>query len=134
MTRSTQFLSILVGLGLMMVTTGCGKNTSLTGLVPAGGVIYSGGVPLENALITFYPASESGRTAIALSDSNGKFTMTTLNVNDGVFPDDYKISVVLMSAEASLPQKYSVAANSGLAVALSEKGDKSIRLDISTNN
>ena len=132
MTRSN-FLSILAVLGLIMVMTGCGQ-TGLSGLVPAGGVIYSDGMPLEDALISFYPSLENGRTAIARSDSEGKFAMTTLNVNDGAFPDDYKITVVLMSADASLPQKYAVAATSGLSVALSGKGDRNIRLELSTRN
>jgi hypothetical protein len=117
-----------------MVTTGCGNNTGLSGLVPAGGVVYSGGVPLADALISFYPSSADGRTAIALSDSNGKFTMTTLNVNDGVFPDDYRITVVLMSSDATLPQKYSVATTSGLSAALSGRGDRDIRLELSARN
>ena len=154
-----------MALGLIAFVTGCAK-TGLQGLVPEGGVILCDDAPLEGAIISFFPSSETGRTAVGRSDSAGKFILTTLIANDGAYPDSYKIAVIkvseptgetlvlsdgdehgrentlnMRSSRASkdtkkflLPQKYSVPAASGLSINLSEKGDKNMKLEISSNN
>ena len=141
-----EHIPLIIALGLIMVTTGCGKTEQLTGLVPAGGMIYCDDAPLEGAVISFIPSSASGRTAVGRSDNEGKFAMTTLITNDGAYPDNYSITVTKISdpvgegpeskntIRSLLPQKYAVPATSGLTCTLSEKGDKSIKLEISTKN
>ena len=156
-------ISLIVALGLIVTATGCGK-TGLTGLVPAEGVIFADGVPLEGANISFFPSSPEGRQAVGRSNSEGKFVLTTLITNDGAFPDTYQITVTKFSEptgegavidegdrigtaramraagdpkdtmQSLLPPRYSIPAASGLTWTLPKKGDKQIRLEISTIN
>ncbi len=86
-----KFVLILLALGGIVVA-GCGR-TGLKGLVSAEGVVLCDGVPLEGAVVSFFPSSEEGRSAVGRSDVNGKFILTTLITNDGAFPDTYKVAV-----------------------------------------
>jgi len=74
---------------------GC-KPAGLSGLVKLEGVIYLDDERIDEARITFSPEPgqpEPIRAASAISRSNGSFTATTLNFNDGIYPGKYRISV-----------------------------------------
>jgi hypothetical protein len=74
---------------------GCTKsNPHKTGLVPAGGTITYNGSPLGNATIVFVPKEANKQGAGALSGVDGKFTLTTISDNDGVFPVEYSVYVL----------------------------------------
>jgi len=83
---------------LSIVFTGCKKEVGLEGLYPVKGKITLDGAPLEGASITLSPSftGENARTAGALSDASGAFSIQTLTDNDGAFPGEYLISVSKM--------------------------------------
>lgn len=89
---SAAVLTLCMG---VLASVGCNKKR-MKGLVPAQGVVTLNGEPVAEAMIMFTPA-QIGTDALAAStmtDSNGKFKMTTVDPGDGVFPGDYSVTVV----------------------------------------
>lgn len=61
----------------------------------SGSVTYRG-KPLEGATVVFHPlegVAESRRAAAGVTDSAGRFVMTTLKPHDGVAAGEYQVSV-----------------------------------------
>lgn len=63
----------------------------------ATGILFVSGQPAANASIAFHP--EPGAPAgpacpVALTDSHGRFTLTTYQANDGAPPGEYSVTVV----------------------------------------
>jgi hypothetical protein len=74
---------------------GCTKSDPRkAGLVPASGTITYNGSPLDGAIIVFVPKDSSKQGAGALSGIDGKFTLTTISDNDGVFPVEYSVYIL----------------------------------------
>jgi hypothetical protein len=74
---------------------GCKETDSRkTGLVPASGTITYNGSPLDGATIVFMPKESNKQGAGAFSDTKGKFVLTTIGDNDGVFPGEYSVYVL----------------------------------------
>jgi hypothetical protein len=76
--------------GTLLAGCGGGRKT-----VPVSGVITLEGAPLAGAQVTFHPMASDGRMAIGISDSNGRFSLTTYKPNDGALPGRYRITVAL---------------------------------------
>jgi hypothetical protein len=83
----------------LLLLTGCNRS-GLRGLVSCSGEVTLDGAPLAGATVTLIPDKEGvaaegaeQRNALATTDANGHFTMTTLNPNDGVFPGKYWVQV-----------------------------------------
>jgi hypothetical protein len=82
----------------MFSNSGCHRS-GLSGLVVCKGKVTLDAVPLEGATVTFIPNVENAtnenkqRNAFSVTDSAGRFTMTTLKENDGVYPGQYWIIV-----------------------------------------
>jgi hypothetical protein len=75
---------------LAAVATGCGSDGPQ--LTPVEGVVTLDGQPLAGASVLFQPDA-GGRPAIGLSDSQGKFVMTTFEEGDGAQVGMNKVSV-----------------------------------------
>lgn len=76
---------------LVVVLSGCfGENS---GIVPVSGTITFKGKPLPNASITFTPEDSASRTAVGSTDKDGKYQLTSFNINDGAKIGKYKVSV-----------------------------------------
>ncbi|MDR1963291.1 MAG: hypothetical protein LBQ50_05890 [Planctomycetaceae bacterium] len=61
-----------------------------------GGIVTKDGVPLENACIQFIPKTEEqGEAAVGYTDSNGKYTLTSMNgdLGKGALPGEYAVLV-----------------------------------------
>ncbi len=129
---------------------GCSREASIPGTVPVTGIVKYKGAPLEGATVVFSPADQtSGRAASGKTDAGGKFTLSTLKPGDGALPGEYSVAVTKMETEgkpltdeearqyynkyqkpppapkskSAIPEKYSVAATSGLKATV-KKGDK----------
>jgi hypothetical protein len=76
-------LAACVGLGLIMVWMGGCGGCRTSGLVPATGKVIYQGQPLAGANIVAHVRGEN--TAVAVSDADGKFTLT-YNGQNGVPP------------------------------------------------
>ena len=92
-----------------------------------------GGEPLAGATVMFNPVASGGSGAIALTDDQGRYKLTTFSRGDGAPPGDYGVIVLKYKETASasggeyrpvqgpepppeheLPPKYAAAATSGL--------------------
>ena len=146
----------------MSYLVGCNK-TGLPGLVVGKGQVVYDGNPLSEAMVTFFPSEGLGaerRSAVAKTDSEGKFVLRTLNPGDGVFPGDYIVTVSKVKETASpisnedqakmlsgelppamavnvnakpehlIAEKYASEKTTDLKYTIPPKGDKNIKLEL----
>lgn len=86
----------LVGLCFVLTVplsaiSGCGGGSSAD-IVPVTGTVKYDGQPVKNADVTFYPTG-GGRPASGKTDDEGKFSLTTVNSNDGAAVGEHVITV-----------------------------------------
>ena len=161
LTQTRSLVLYLLCLSLLFLS-GCDKAGRLQGLVPAKGVVLYKGTPVEGASLTFVPdnavsgtsSSTEQRPATAVSDASGRFTMMTLQPNDGVFPGKYTVVITkniptrvysneemqeffrqgrptpIPEEKNELPEQYSSPQTSPLKVDLNQKGDKSLTFEL----
>jgi hypothetical protein len=109
------------------------------------------GQPVAEATIAFSPTGGGDmRTATAITDAQGKFTMGTLSPGDGVTPGDFIVTVSKYEAYGPqpvtikdeygedytparptknvLPAKYESAAKSELKYTIPPKGEKNLEI------
>lgn len=139
---------------------GCGKP-KVKGLVPAEGVLLYEGIPLPWAAISCTPkdAAAGTRSASALSDEKGRFSLKTLG-QQGALPGEYDVNIrkyvpdqgkgTLKEWKKSretpgftepppkedtskvvsvIPEKFSKPGNSSLSVTVESKGNRDIKLE-----
>jgi hypothetical protein len=120
-------------------------------LVPAGGQITYNNSPLENATIVFMSMDSDKQGASALSDSSGKFTLTTISDKDGALAGEYSVYVLkeefpnisddeLMELsrqgktppkpKSLIPVKYSDPGNPIININIPPTGDKNIQIEL----
>ena len=75
----------------LLVLTGCGGGSNAE-IVPVTGTVKYDGQPVKNADVTFYP-TDGGRPASGKTDDEGKFSLTTVNSNDGAAVGEHVITV-----------------------------------------
>lgn len=95
-------LSIWVTVGLVL--TGCSKS-SRPPTYPVTGTITLQGKPVAGAVITFVPTGKEGEAASAMSDSDGKYALTTWQAGDGARPGEYRVKVSKQEQDAVDPSK-----------------------------
>ena len=83
-------VSILVTVGIVL--TGC-SSSSRPRTYPVTGTVTSQGKPLAGAAITFVPTGNEGEAASAITDSEGKYALTTWRAGDGARPGEYRVKV-----------------------------------------
>ena len=80
---------------------GCGSEKSITSTVH-GTVTYKG-KPVAGAVVAFQPvkidAGLPNRTAQGATDASGRYSLSTINLDDGAVPGEYAV-VVFKSARA----------------------------------
>lgn len=95
MKQFTNFCRLFCLLTLCIFAASCSGNASIKGLVPCQGTITLDGKPLSDAKISFVPMAKTstGRSAVGMSDSTGKFEVSTAVGNKGVFSGEYTVIV-----------------------------------------
>ena len=83
-------VSILVTVGIVL--TGC-SNSSRARTYPVTGTVTLQGKPVAGAAITFVPTGNEGEAASAITDSEGKYALTTWRAGDGARPGEYRVKV-----------------------------------------
>ena len=83
-------VSILVTVGIVL--TGC-SSSSRPRTYPVTGTVTSQGKPLAGAAITFVPTGSEGEAASAITNSNGKYGLTTWRAGDGARPGEYRVKI-----------------------------------------
>ncbi|MDR1957484.1 MAG: carboxypeptidase-like regulatory domain-containing protein [Planctomycetaceae bacterium] len=145
-------VSVLVLMICTLFCAGCGKSGGLGGLVPAKGVLKFNGQPVEGASVTFHPTGQT-RSASAITDAKGNFTAMTLNLNDGIYPGEYIVTVTKIEQRGEireehpegsrqpvihdtreviehLPPEYGGKNTTGLKILIPESGEKNIEFNL----
>lgn len=102
----SRFVMLCAVNALMPFVSGCGESPPDT--APAGGRVLFNDKPLANASVNFIP--ENGKAANGVTDSQGKFTLTTFQPNDGAIVGTHKVTVTVVSTEEVpeiIPDDYS---------------------------
>ncbi len=60
---------------------------------PVSGTVTRGGNPVVGANVIFMPVAADGKPAAAITDSEGKYELMTLNPKDGALPGQYRVKV-----------------------------------------
>jgi hypothetical protein len=94
-------LFVLVTVGIFL--TGCSKSRPQT--YPVTGTLTLQGKPVAGAAITFVPTGEEGEAASAITDSAGKYALTTWAAGDGARPGEYRVKVSKQEQQTVDPAK-----------------------------
>ena len=94
-------VSTLVAVGIVL--SGC-SNSSKPPTYPVTGTVTMQGKPVAGAAITFVPTTE-GEAASAITDSEGKYALTTWAAGDGARPGEYRVKVSKQEQQAVDPSK-----------------------------
>ena len=92
---------ILLIVAALVSVAGCGGEPDMAQVT--GEVLTKDGQPCEGALVVFHPQSEAqvnDPKPVATTDSNGRFALTTHELNDGALPGEYGVTVVWNKAES----------------------------------
>lgn len=84
------WVSRILALAFLIGSFGCGSSGKP---VKVAGTVTLDGAPLEGVTVMFIPAKE-GRQATGITDSDGKFELTTIKSHDGALPGEYKVTVM----------------------------------------
>lgn len=106
---------------------------------PVQGVVTMGGEPLAGATVMFNPIASGGSGAIALTDEQGRYKLTTFDSGDGAVAGEYRVAfvktifpkqegvdpMVAMSGDPKnvLPLKFADSATSGFTATVAEGPD-----------
>jgi hypothetical protein len=95
-------VSILVTVGIVL--TGC-PNASRPATYRVTGTVTMQGQPVARAVITFVPTAADGEAASAITDSEGKYALTTWRAGDGARPGEYRVKVSKQETQTVDPSK-----------------------------
>jgi hypothetical protein len=129
---------------------GCGKKQDARPRrVPVSGTVVRQGQPVAEATVLFEPASGTN-AAVGQTDSNGRYQLTTFELNDGAVPGDYKVAIrkikVIRNTPAGtvaddfvgappdekwlLPTKYGYGESSGFTATVKADGDNHFKYEL----
>jgi hypothetical protein len=114
-----------------LLVAGCSRGTRVKRppTYPVGGVVTFDGRPLAEATVSFNRVG-GGDGAVALTDTEGRYRLTTFVPNDGCLPGEYEVTIskITFSPPASdspmatsgdprnlLPPRYANSQTSGFA-------------------
>jgi hypothetical protein len=105
------------------------------------------GKPVDGAQVVIVPAAEGTTGATGVTDVNGHFSLRAYPEKDGAIPGDYKVQVSktiekklpgkvdggdAVVFEYGVPGKYTTVTKSGLSVSIPDKGNREIKLDLTS--
>lgn len=127
---------------------GCGekKPKGLPKLTPVSVTITQGGAPLAEAVVSFYPATESNKqwACGGTTDAQGVLKVMTLGKYEGMVPDTYKVTVMKTLIENPqlkeddppgqffhlVDKKYMLENTTDLTITVTTDKDQSYTLDV----
>ena len=95
-------VSTLITVGIVL--TGC-SNSSRPPTYSVTGTATLQGKPVAGAAVTFVPTGTEGEAASAITDSEGKYALTTWEAGDGARPGQYGVKVSKQEQAAVDPSK-----------------------------
>ena len=117
----------LLDVALCVCVTTIGCSDGRPGRVPVAGAVLIDGVPVTHGSIMFIPSS--GRPAGGGIDSQGRFTLTCYEFNDGAALGRHRVKVSAVepinerSNRWHAPKKYADEKTSGIEVEITEPVD-----------
>lgn len=125
---------------------GCAQEGGdLPKTVPASGTLTLDGAPVEGAQVVFIDDT-SNKSADAMTDKNGKFTLNAFREKKGAQPGSYKVQVsktieknlggsnpdggANLTWEFGVPKKYSSFMSSGLTATIPEDGTDDLKIEL----
>ena len=97
MMRKAQLLgafSVILGAAIV----GCGGGVETPETVPVSGTVMYNGNPVPGATVSFM-SDAAPRAATGITDSEGKFQLSTFGANDGAIPGEHKVTVTKIEGE-----------------------------------
>jgi hypothetical protein len=85
-------LAVLISVTVGIFLTGC-SNSSRPRTYPVTGTVTLHGKTLAGAAITFVPTADEGEAASAITDSEGKYALTTWKAGDGARSGEYRVKL-----------------------------------------
>jgi len=95
-------VSVLVIVGFVL--TGC-SNSSRPPTYRVTGTVTMQGKPVAGAAVIFVPTGIDGEAASAITDSDGKYALTTWRAGDGARPGEYRVKISKQELAAVDPSK-----------------------------
>ena len=102
-------------------------------IVPVSGQVVIDGKPLQNGFVRFIP--DNARAASSEIDGNGRFTLTTVDANDGCVVGKHKVEIISKEFPSQtqtlwlIPRKYSDLATSGLEIMI-ERPQTDLKIEL----
>ena len=109
---------------VLVAVLGCGDDSGLPRRYPVSGKVTYNGQPLGHGNISFTSVDPNGRAASG-TITDGRYTLTTHDPDDGALPGSYKVSIM---AKKTDPSKVQVKLNRPGGGALSEAQKNAIAL------
>lgn len=78
--------------------TGCGAGADRPALVPVSGTVTYNGTPVDGATVTFGTSDAAARSPSGVTDSSGRFKLTTYDTNDGAPVGEYTVTIAKFEA------------------------------------
>ena len=139
MSRTVLVLNFFIGSAIVVGCNGPDKSHRPE-TVPVSGAATFNGQPIEGATVMFLPKVPPGNGAGGLTDSSGRFRLTTFESGDGVVPGSYLVTIMKTRIVANpkakfdpnedpemhenlLPEKYTIPPRSGFTAEV-KKGEK----------
>lgn len=105
----------------LALINGCGgaDDSNRPTRVKTSGTVTHKGQPVEGATVLFAPAEGQGHAATGLTDSQGRFRLTTFLANDGAVPGNYKVTISKFDMSTANPDL-----EDDLAIEMRQDSDK----------
>jgi len=84
----------------VLLITGCGSDGPE--LIPVSGTVTLNGTPIDEVVVTFVP-KQAGKPAMGLTDEQGRFSLSTTEVDDGAAVGSYYATVTSIDQGATRP-------------------------------
>ena len=120
----SQLLVVVLSIGVVALAVGCGDGRPAR--VRVSGQITVDGKPLDFGSIAFYPDA-GGRPGGAQMESGGNYSVTMYELNDGLPPGSYSVSVSAVDVFSDracrwhAPKRYQDPETSGLTAEIKNK-------------
>jgi hypothetical protein len=87
--------AVALTMAAVLVLSGCGQRPKSTrpATYPVRGTVTLNGEPLADAVVMFNSVAQS-HGSVAITDSNGSYSLTTFVADDGVVPGDYTVAII----------------------------------------
>ncbi len=142
-TNRSSAIGSAVAIGLLTACVGCDSRPQVA---PVSGLVTLDGQPLKFGSVMFQQTT-GGQPAVGTIQSDGSFTLSTFEENDGAIVGQHMVRVACYSTqdpavadqagdslgELLIPRKYTVLASSGLTADVPEEGLDSVELKLESN-